>query len=101
MFKVFGDFVKEGNILEVVRDTVSYCKDWLRGHATGVTCTWILPAYKYKIRWLRGYCHICIDGCPNQHKSNRNPDCIQTYKTVMKKTQAWFIKEEDKVLGNN
>jgi ferredoxin len=66
-----------------------------------------IPTCYEASRFRDEYCHICVDVCPYQHKSNRNPDRIQTYKTVMKKrkqagyrTPAWFIEDEDKVLGN-
>lgn len=57
-------------------------------------------------RFRDEYCHICVDVCPYQHKVNRNPIRIQTYKSVMKKRKAagyrtptWFIEDEAKVLG--
>ena len=57
-------------------------------------------------RFRDEYCHICVDVCPYQHKVNRDPERVATYKTFMKKrkaagyrTPAWFIEDEEKILG--
>ena len=57
-------------------------------------------------RFRDEYCHICVDVCPYQHKVNRDPERIAIYKSFMKKrkqagyrTPAWFIEDEEKVLG--
>lgn len=57
-------------------------------------------------RFRDEYCHICVDVCPYQHKVNRDPDRKTIYKTLMKKrktagyrTPAWFIEDEETVLG--
>ena len=58
-------------------------------------------------RFRDEYCHICVDVCPYQHKANRDADRMSIFKTLMKKrktagyrTPAWFIEDEDEVLGN-
>lgn len=57
-------------------------------------------------RFREEYCHICVDVCPYQHRGNRDPERIATFKTFMKKrkkagyrTPAWFIEDEAMILG--
>jgi ferredoxin len=58
-------------------------------------------------RFRDEYCHICVDVCPYQHKVNKDPQQILTYKSLMAKrkkagfqTPAWFIEDEEKILGD-
>ena len=59
-------------------------------------------------RFRDEYCHICVDVCPYQHMANRDPDRKAIFKSLMKKrkkagyrTPAWFIEDEDVILGTN
>jgi epoxyqueuosine reductase QueG len=65
-----------------------------------------VPACFVASRFRDEYCHICVDVCPYQHKENRDPERIKIFKTLMQKrkkagyrTPAWFIEDEEAVLG--
>lgn len=67
-----------------------------------------IPTCYEASRFRDEYCHICVDVCPYQHKVNRDPERISTYKQFMKKrkkagyrTPAWFIEDEPRVLGED
>ncbi len=57
-------------------------------------------------RFRDEYCHICVDVCPYHHKVNRDPERRAIFKAFMMKrkkagyrTPAWFIEDEESVLG--
>lgn len=65
-----------------------------------------IPTCYEASRFRDEYCHICVDVCPYQHKINRDPARMATYKGLMKKrkkagyrTPAWFIEDENRILG--
>lgn len=67
-----------------------------------------IPTCYEASRFRDEYCHICVDVCPYQHRENKDPVRMETYKGYMRKrkvagyrTPSWFIEDEDKVLGRS
>lgn len=67
-----------------------------------------IPACYEASRFRDEYCHICVDVCPYQHRENKDPVRVATYKAFMKKrkqagyrTPAWFIEDEEEVLAGS
>jgi ferredoxin len=65
-----------------------------------------IPTCYEASRFRDEYCHICVDVCPYQYRINRDPERMAIYKDFMKKrkkagyrTPAWFIEDEERVLG--
>lgn len=58
-------------------------------------------------RMREEYCHICVDVCPYVHVANGDRDKREIYKSFMGKrrragyrTPAWFLEDEDALLGD-